>query len=71
MEVNKLGDIGLHTGNLIKEKKKRKVKHDVSPEIKVTDVVWKKKKNKKRRQSNDIMIFLTFSNFFILRRKCV
>lgn len=70
MEVNKLGDIGLHTGNLIKEKKKRKVKHDVSPEIKVTDVVWKKKKNKKRRQSN-IMIFLTFSNFFILRRKCV
>jgi len=31
MEMNKLGDIGLHTGNSIRT-------YDVSPEIEITDM---------------------------------
>lgn len=60
MEVNKLGDIGLHTGNLIKKKKTWKKQHDVSSEIRITDMRKKLKERKWEKWDLKHLIILLF-----------
>lgn len=58
MEVNKLGDIGLHTGKLIEKEKQKS--YGVSSETKITYVnfCFKEKMNEKMRLLTHMMILL-------------